>query len=79
MEPISDLETFLISDTGYLEWFWAQNVWLEPFTTQLTAHMAPVNWGKSSTPANYGKKTNKQKNMSYDMHVGLILHNGTTM
>lgn len=21
MEPISDLETLLISDTGYLEWF----------------------------------------------------------
>lgn len=41
--------------------------------------MAPLNWGKSSTPANYGKKTKQKEKTSYDMHVVLILHTGTTM
>lgn len=31
METISELETLLISNTAYLEWFQAQNVWLETF------------------------------------------------
>lgn len=72
------VETLLISNTAYVEWFRAQNVWLESFSAYLTAFLAPVNWRKAPL-LNYGKiETNERKKAQVDMRVsfGLILQPG---
>lgn len=62
MEPISDLETLLISDTGYLEWFLSTKCVIGAFHN-MTNCLYGTFWIEGKVPLQQimAKKQNKKK------------------